>query len=354
LVAWLERRQIPLYLAALVVGGLIGTAFSGAADEMEMAINPALALLLYATFLAVPLAAITRSWRDVRFVTAAVVLNFAVVPVVVFALTRFVASDTAVLVGALLVLLAPCIDYVIVFTRIAGGAHERLLAVAPLLMVLQMLLLPLYLFLFVGSDLADIIEAGPFVEALVVLIVIPLTAAALTQALARRSVVGERIMDLAEAAMVPLMMLVLGLVVGSQIGEVRAEAPSLIGAAAIYAAFLLIMALLGTGLARLFRLDVASSRALAFTGATRNSLVVLPLALALPERYELAAAVVVTQTLVELIGMVTYVRVVPRLIPSLAPMSAAGVSERSELRTPAAGSGPRSHQRQPPAATTPR
>ena len=316
LVGWLERHQIPLYLAALVVGGLLGTAVPAAADPMERAINPALALLLYATFLAVPLTAIARSWRDVRFVTAAVVLNFAVVPAVVFALTRFVASDTAVLVGTLLVLLAPCIDYVIVFTRIAGGAHERLLAVAPLLMILQMVLLPVYLLVFVGSDLADIIEAGPFIEALVVLIVIPLAAAAFTQALARRNTVGERIMDLAEAAMVPLMMLVLGLVVGSQIGEVRAEASSLIGVAAIYAAFLVVMAVLGPGLARLFRLDVASSRALTFTGATRNSLVVLPLALALPDRYELAAAVVVTQTLVELIGMVTYVRVVPRLIPS--------------------------------------
>jgi len=36
-----------------------------------------------------------------------------------------------------------------------------------------------------------------------------------------------------------------------------------------------------------------------FTGATRNSLVVLPLALALPERLSAAAAVVVAQTLVE-------------------------------------------------------
>ena len=338
LVGWLERHQIALYLAALVAGGLIGTAFESAADDMERAINPALALLLYATFLGVPLAAITRSWRDVRFVTAAVGLNFALVPVVVFGLTRFVASDTAVLVGALLVLLAPCIDYVIVFTRIAGGAHERLLAVAPLLMALQMLLLPVYLFVFVGSDLADIIEAGPFVEALVVLIVVPLTAAALTQAFAGRSVIGERVMYLAEAAMVPLMMVVLALVVGSQISDVRAEASSLVSVAAIYAAFLVVMALLGTGLARLFRLDIASSRALTFTGATRNSLVVLPLALALPERYELAAAAVVTQTLVELIGMVTYVRVVPRLIPSKTPASADAVSEYPEARRSAAGS----------------
>jgi ACR3 family arsenite efflux pump ArsB len=68
-------------------------------------------------------------------------------------------------------------------------------------------------------------------------------------------------------------------------------------------------------LARLFRLDVPSSRALIFTGATRNSLVVLPLALALPDAYAITAVIVVTQTLVELVGMVIYVRAVPRLVP---------------------------------------
>ena len=50
--------------------------------------------------------------------------------------------------------------------------------------------------------------------------------------------------------------------------------------------------------------------------ATRNSLVVLPLALALPDRLSVAAVVVVTQTLVEVVGMLAYVRLVPRLIPS--------------------------------------
>lgn len=53
-----------------------------------------------------------------------------------------------------------------------------------------------------------------------------------------------------------------------------------------------------------------------FTGATRNSLVVLPLALALPDRLAIAAVVVVTQTLVEVAGMVVYVRAVPQLLPT--------------------------------------
>lgn len=52
-----------------------------------------------------------------------------------------------------------------------------------------------------------------------------------------------------------------------------------------------------------------------FSAATRNSLVVLPLALALPEDLRgLAAAAVITQTLVELVGELIYVRVVPALV----------------------------------------
>ncbi|MBA2715275.1 MAG: arsenic resistance protein, partial [Rubrobacteraceae bacterium] len=48
-----------------------------------------------------------------------------------------------------------------------------------------------------------------------------------------------------------------------------------------------------------------------FTGATRNSLVVLPLALVLPAAFDLTPDVVVTQTLVELAGLLVSVRLVP-------------------------------------------
>jgi ACR3 family arsenite transporter len=45
--------------------------------------------------------------------------------------------------------------------------------------------------------------------------------------------------------------------------------------------------------ARLFRLAAAAGRAVVFTGATRSSLVTLPLALALPDALTIAAVVVV-------------------------------------------------------------
>ncbi len=312
-VEWLERHQIPMYVVALAVGGVIGLAAPDSAPTIERAINPTLALLLFATFLGVPFAKIASSAKDVRFVGGAVVLNFLIVPVVVFGLTRFIASDEALLIGVLLTLLCPCVDYVMVFTKIAGGSSERLLAAAPLLMVLQMLLLPLYLLVFVGSELSDIIEIDPFIEALVILILIPLALAALTQSLAKRHRFGRWIMSKFQKAMVPLMMIVLAVVVGSQISNVKSQFSSLLGVAAIYAAFLIVMAPIGVVISRRLRLDVPGARALTFSGATRNSLVVLPLALALPEPYAIAPLAVVTQTLVELVGMVIYIRVIPRL-----------------------------------------
>jgi ACR3 family arsenite transporter len=82
----------------------------------------------------------------------------------------------------------------------------------------------------------------------------------------------------------------------------------------VYVAFLCIMPLLARLVAGRAGLTLGASRALVFTAVTRNSLVILPLALALPPGYALAPAVVVTQTLVELSGMVVLTRVVPGVL----------------------------------------
>ncbi|SEF11583.1 Arsenite efflux pump ArsB, ACR3 family [Arthrobacter alpinus] len=323
LVTRMEHHQIGLYLIAILTGGAIGLLAPGSAGALEHSINPILGLLLYATFLGIPFASIGKAAKDLRFMGTVMALNFVIVPVVVFGLTRFIAGDQALLLGVLLVLLTPCIDYVIVFTGLAGGSSDRLLAAAPVLMLLQMLLLPLYLLLFVGPEVVSAIDPTPFIEALVVLIIIPLGAAALTQALARTHSAGRTMMTIMQALMVPLMMGTLAVVVGSQITGVGKELGSLLAVVPLYAAFLVVMVPLGMLAAKSARLDAPATLAVIFSGATRNSLVVLPLALALPEPLSLAALVVVSQTLVELIGMILYVRYLPVLIRNENPQQPA-------------------------------
>lgn len=318
-VAWLERHQIVVYLGSLLVGAAVGLIMPAAAPWAELGIYPFLAMLLYATFLQVPFTAIADSLRDARFLSAALVLNFVLVPVVVAALTLWLPVSQAVLLGVLLTLLTPCIDYVIVFTGLAGGAAPRLVAAAPVLMLAQILTLPLFLLVFLGPGLVDIVEVGPFLEAFLILIVGPLLLAGLTEIIAKHHRTGRQVTAAMQAAMVPLMAVTLFVVVTSQIPAVGDQLGQIAAVVPIYVAFLLVMAGVGLATARVFRLDPPTGRALIFSGATRNSLVVLPLALALPAPYAITAAVVVTQTLVELLGMVVYVRAIPKLLPDRLP-----------------------------------
>lgn len=301
----LERRQVPLYLAAIAVGVLLGGAAPGTAPVLAPAVEPAIAALLLVTFHGIPLVRLGEALADRRFLLAPLAMNFLVVPAVVWALTLPLRDRPDLLIGALLVLLAPCIDYVVVFTALARGAHEKLLAATPLLMLAQVLALPVLVPLLGGDAAVGLFDPGPFVRALVLLVLLPLLLAALLQRLAPRLVLAP--------AMVPLMLVVLLTVTASQAPRALGAGAALAAVVPIYVAFLALMMVAGLLLARPAHLDAASARAVTFSGATRNSLVVLPLALATPS--PLAPAAVVAQTLVELVGMVVLVRVLPRLLP---------------------------------------
>ena len=332
MVRWGERWQVPLYVVALGTGCLLGFSAPRAAPALGASVTPVLGVLLFVTFLGIPLVRLKVALKDHRFLLTVLLVNFVVAPGVVFLLSRFVIADTALVLGVLLVLLTPCIDYVIVFTGLAGGSQERLLAATPMLMVVQLLLLPLYLLLFAGPETAGLIEVAPFVQAFITLIVIPLALAAGTQALAGRAVAGadtsisvgppsapgaiaRTVIRHAGSIMVPLMMVTLVVVVASQVVAVAAQLPRVVSVVPLYIAYIAVMLVVGVVAAKVARLEVPAARAVVFSGITRNSLVVLPLALALPAELALVPLVVVTQTLVELVGMALLVKVVPRVLP---------------------------------------
>ncbi|TWA82912.1 ACR3 family arsenite efflux pump ArsB [Azospirillum brasilense] len=311
----LETHQVPVYFAAVAAGLLSAAVLPG--DLWDAGINPALAALIYVTFLQVPLSDLRQSVTNTRFLSALLLVNFAVVPCVVFGLVSVLpAEQAAVRLGVLLVLLAPCIDYVVVFTHLGRGDARLVLAATPVLLLVQMLLLPVYLGLFAGEGAAALMQPGPFVDAFVGLIAVPLALAGATQAWAARSGAGKAAADALAWLPVPLMAVVLFLVVAAVAADVAAQARAVVLAVPLYIAFALAMPYAGRAVARLFRLETEAARAVVFSGGTRNSLVVLPLAFAVPDGGALVPAVVVTQTLVELAAMLTYVRWVPRLVPA--------------------------------------
>lgn len=82
-------------MAAIGLGIAVGLIWPVSAPILAGATNPVLALLLFATFLGVPLIEVGRAFRDMRFLGTVLVVNFVVVPVIAFGLSRFVADGTA-------------------------------------------------------------------------------------------------------------------------------------------------------------------------------------------------------------------------------------------------------------------
>lgn len=309
----LERRQVWIYLVAILAGLALGSAFPGAGARLEALLWPCLGALLYVTFVQVPLLHVRDAFLDRRFMLAVGVGNFVLVPLVVAILLRWLPDDGALRLGVLLVLLVPCTDWFITFTQLGGGNGARAIAVTPLNLFAQLLLLPVYLWLMLpGESFGAVLRAEAMLPAALLLIGVPLALAALTErwieAQPGRAVWRERL----AWAPVPLLAVVVFLIAAAQVAVVLGAGAVLIAVAPVFVVFLVVAALLARGLASVFALPFDGGRTLAFSLGTRNSFVVLPFALALPAGWEATVVVIVFQSLVELFGMLLYLWWLPR------------------------------------------
>lgn len=306
----LESNQILIYFSAIAVGLLLALALGGT-GWLEAWINPALGLMLFVTFLQVPLSRLRSALANTRFMGALFVANFIAVPLLVVSLSWFFPSDPLVKVAILFVLLCPCIDYVVTFSQIGKADSSLLLASTPVLLLAQMLFLPIYLSWILGASASGLVAPAPFIHAFIVLIMIPMALSAMAQLGARRSVVVERVVTLSGLSPVPATALVLMIVIAAVTPQLGAALSAAKAALPIYIIYAVAAPIVGVLIGRLFRLGDPATRALGFSAATRNSLVVLPLALAVPGALPIVPAVIVTQTLIELIASVGYMRVMP-------------------------------------------
>lgn len=330
MVELLERHQVAFYLLAIIVGAMLSPSLPVQSAKLDHLVLPALGCLLFATFMSIPLVP-TMPWSgalDCRFLFYVLVLNFAVSPVIVAGLLAIFHLPDPVAFVAALVLLTPCIDYVVVFAGLAGGNGVKLLAATPWLLLAQIVLVPLWLWAFRGLGLwggvpvnfALVVDAHAGVLVALSAVLVPLVAALGVQLCAvksrRAAGVLSRCKGVSEVVMVPLLMLVLFAVVAGNLSAVARAWYALALLVVFYGTFALGAVVLGVAIARVSALDAGDHVAVVFSGVTRNALVALPVVLAfsagvkaeMPQMAALMPLVVVAQTLVELVVMVAMVR----------------------------------------------
>ncbi|KFC08492.1 arsenical resistance protein [Trabulsiella guamensis ATCC 49490] len=308
----LEQRQVFIYFTAVAVAVLVALLVPGT-ERLMWLVNPALAFMLFVTFLQVPIIELGKAITQLRFLAALLLTNFIAIPLLVTALLILLPDEPFLHLGVLLVLLCPCIDYVVTFSQLGRADARLLLAATPALLIVQILLLPLYLNVFLGERAAEYAQPEPFLHAFLWLIAVPLAAAVLVQWWAKGNEHGSRVSDTFGLLPVPATALVLFVVVVSVVPQMGSSVNAALHVVPVYLLYAIIAPLLGWSITRLFRLETAAGRAVAFSAGTRNSLVILPLALAVPGAIPVLPAVIVTQTLVELVTELIYIRVMPRL-----------------------------------------
>jgi arsenite transporter len=308
----LEKNQVLIYLAAILAGLVIGSGAPMFGEMLEIALWPILGLLLYVTFTQTPLSQLREAFGNPRFLVAAVLGNFVVLPAVVWMLIQLAPSEFAIRLGMAMVLLVPCTDWFITFTHLGGGDTKRAIAFTPLSLLIQIIMLPLYLWLFFGGQLTVTLARSEILVAFVGLILTPLCLAFLTQKWVEKVETRALFLERLGWFPVPLLALVVFIIAASQVSVVVGSVVLLGQVFLVYVSYLVIAALLARLLAASFKLPQKQGRVLAFSYGTRNSFVILPIVLALPPSFEMAVVVVVFQSLVELFGMAAYLWCVPR------------------------------------------
>lgn len=315
----LEKYQVIIYLVGIIIGLVFGQQLPELSAYLELALWPFLGFLIYTTFTQIPLSSLKEAFSNLHFLGAALIGNFVFLPVIVWALMSLGPDSSAIKLGILLVLLVPCTDWFITFTHLGGGDTKSAIAFSPLSLLLQIVLLPGYIWLFLGAEISIGLLQRELILAFFGLIIFPLLAAVFTEKFLEKKEKGVFILNTLAWCPVPLLAFVVFSIAASQVNVVLGSIDILPALFVVFSAFLLVAGLLSLVVSRIFGLPSFQGRVLAFSFGSRNSFVVLPLALSLPSSFELTVVVIVFQSLVELFGLAIYLWWVPKkLYPSIA------------------------------------
>ncbi|WP_042273901.1 arsenic resistance protein [[Clostridium] dakarense] len=142
----------------------------------EYLIMPALMIMLFLVFIQIPLKEIGKSFKNFKFTITSVVMNFIWTPIIVFILGKvFLHNQPETLIGFVMLMVTPCTDWYLIFTGISKGNVALGSSVLPLNLVLQLVLLPLYIFIIGGTSVS--INIVSLAKGVIYSLLIPLTLA---------------------------------------------------------------------------------------------------------------------------------------------------------------------------------
>ena len=178
----LIEKVEPIILIAAIIIGLIFTNIKFLSENTGNLINIFLCLMLYGLFLEVPLNELKKSFKNIKFTFISMIINFIWTPLFGYFLGNlFLNGNIDIFIGFFMLILTPCTDWYLVFTKMAKGNLNLSLSLLPINLILQIVLLPVYLILFFSSN--NTMNYADLGYSLLIVIVIPFVLAQMTKLL---------------------------------------------------------------------------------------------------------------------------------------------------------------------------
>ncbi|MEM7733902.1 MAG: arsenic resistance protein [Pseudomonadota bacterium] len=285
-----------LFLGAIALGAVLGLGAPVVRQGMSAGIDPTLLILVGLLFFEVRLRTVVEGLGNLRFMGVAWVANFIIVPLIALAVASlFLSGQPLLYTGLLIYFLAPCTDWFLGFTRMARGNTALGAALMPINMVTQLLLLPVWLWLFTRHT--GVVDFATIPETMWQWFVLPfLVAQALRWSLgAALSQAAFNRLSHVVSGMVPWVTAALILQLFALHTPVMAAHLEVLGLV-VLAIFVFFAAtyLMAEGLARVFDLPYPEQALLAMTTAARNAPLMLAVtAVAIPDQPIIYAALVI-------------------------------------------------------------
>ncbi|MBM7577983.1 arsenic resistance protein [Jeotgalibacillus terrae] len=293
---WFEKLYTFFILGAVGIG-LILSQLNGAGPFAENLILPLLAFMIYLTFLQIPFEDVKASFRNKVFSISSLLINFIWTPFLAWLLTLiFLPDQPALAIGLIMLLVTPCTDWYLIFTGVAKGNTALSAAILPLNLILQVVLLPVYLYIFFGAG--ETVEAAYLVEGVVWVLLVPLVIALLTKKLLK----GRRLVESDLLQNLPTVFLLFAI-----IAMFAAQGNMLLENTGIFlqilpplAVFFIVNFLISQKTGQLCRLPARDRVSLTMTTLARNSPLALAIAVAAFPNEPLIPLILVIGPLIEL------------------------------------------------------
>ena len=190
----LTEKLEPIIIVSSVLVGLMFSKVEFIAQNTDYMITFFLCMMLFGLFMEVPLGELKNSFKNTKFSLTSLVINFIWTPLFgYFLATLFLKGNVDVMIGFFMLILTPCTDWYLVFTKMAKGDLTLSLSILPMNLILQIILLPIYLLIFFSSGNA--MDYTQLAQSILIVIVIPFIAAQIVKYLLKNDL-KEKISEL--------------------------------------------------------------------------------------------------------------------------------------------------------------